>query len=179
VVERLLGAARAAGVAIVFVRTHADPDALPASVLERHRREGRGEYLRRGEWGAEPFGPAAGNREAIVIKALYDPFLASELETTLAALGVQRLVLAGVFADVCVDATARTAFQKGFDISVVSDGTMGLERPTADALAFMKRYYAARVATASEISEGWASARGSRSDRAEPAHQKQAAPPTR
>ena len=163
VVGRLLCAARAEGVPVVFVQTHVDPDALPMNVAERQRREGRSGYLCSGEWGSEPFGPVAGDGEAVVTKALYDPFLDSELETQLGALGVQQLVLAGVFADVCVDATARTAFQKGFDVSVVSDGTLGLERPTADALAFMQRYYGAVVATASEIAAGWAPRRESHS----------------
>jgi len=85
----------------------------------------------------------------------------------------------GVFADVCVDATARTAFQKGFEVSVVSDGTIGLERPTADALAFMKRCYGARVATASEIAAGWGPARESRGESAEPALRSEASPQAR
>jgi len=160
-------------------KRQADPDALPPNVAERHRREGRIGYLRGGRWGAEPFGPDAVHGDAVVIKALYDPFLASGLEATLEALGVHRLVLAGVFADVCVDATARTAFQKGFEVSVVSDGTIGLERPTADALAFMKRCYGARVATASEIAAGWGPARESRGESAEPALRSEASPQAR
>jgi nicotinamidase-related amidase/isocitrate/isopropylmalate dehydrogenase len=161
VAGRLVRAARAEGVPVVFVHTHADPDAVPPNVLERHRREGRIGYLCSGEWGAEPFGPVAEGDETVVTKALYDPFLGSDFETTLETLGVRRLVLAGVFADVCVDATARTAFQKGLDVSIVSDGTLGLERSTADALSFMKRYYGARIATAREIAASWAPSRES------------------
>lgn len=170
VVGDLLSAARREKVPVLFVRTHTDPDVLPPNVVARHRREGRSGYLRRGEWGAEPFGPIAADGEKVLIKALYDPFLDTEIESTLEALGVQRLVLAGVFADVCVDATARTAFQKGLDVSVVADATLGLEGPTADALAFMKRYYGAGVATAAEISAGWAGARESHTSAVPSAH---------
>lgn len=178
VVSRLLGAARAGGVPVVFARTHADPDKLPANVVDRHRREGREGYVRSGEWGAEPFGPVARDGDAIVTKALYDPFLDSELEATLKELGVQRIVVAGVFADVCVDATARTAFQKGFDVSVVSDGTLGLERPLAEALTFMQRYYGATVASADEIAAGWAPTHASRTAAAKPAVPTEAPPTT-
>ena len=64
-----------------------------------------------------------------------------------------------------MDAAARTAFQKGFEVSVVSDGTLGLERTTAEALAFMERFYDARIATASEVAEGWRAAADRPADR--------------
>ena len=157
-VDDLARAARAGGVPVFFVRTHADPERLPANVVERHRRQGRLGSLRSGEWGAGFFEVAPAPTDTVVTKALYDPFLGTDLQARLEGMGVRRLVLAGVFADVCVEATARTAFQLGFEICVVGDGTIALERDTEQALAFMERYYDARVAPAKTIADRWQSA---------------------
>ncbi len=80
----------------------------------------------------------------------YDAFIGTELETHLRARGIDHLVIAGVFTDVCVDALARTAFQKGFRVSVVADATLPLERAQDDALAFMTRFYDATIVPAAD-----------------------------
>ena len=50
-------------------------------------------------------------------------------------------MLAGAFTDVCIDALARTAFQKGFRVAVVEDATLPLRRGQAEALDFMRSFY--------------------------------------
>ncbi|MFO0747265.1 MAG: isochorismatase family protein [Myxococcota bacterium] len=153
----LVAGARRAGVPVVVVRTETDPE-LPPNVRARHEREGRGGYLAAGSRGAEAFAvaPQAGDKH--VVKRGYDAFLGTDLEAWLGARGIGRVVLAGVFAEVCLDAAARTAFQKGLEVDVVSDGTAALERELGDVLGFMQRFYGARALTASELLARWSAA---------------------
>ena len=150
-VARAVERARDAGVEVVFVRTEVDPDRSPPVVAERNRREGRAGYLLPGLEGASFFGVEPLPGERVFTKAGYDPFLDTALEAHLRRTGVETLTLGGAFADVCVDATARSAYQKGFRVRVLADCTSALERPTDEVLAFMARFYGAEIAT----SEGW------------------------
>ena len=144
VVRRLVAAARVAGTPVVFVRT-VQGDAAPATVRARNRAQGRADCVLPGSWGAEHFGPAPRPGEPVIVKHGYDAFLGTALERELRRRGVERVLLTGVFTDVCVDAAARTGYQLGFDSAVVREGTLPLERPQDECLGVMERYYGARV----------------------------------
>lgn len=148
--EMLLERVRASGLEVLHAHTFADTSALPGNMAERIRQFGRGGYLQQGSWGAAAYGPAPAPREQVVAKRGYDPFLDTDLRERLERAGVGRLVLAGVFADICVDAAARTAYQLGITPVVLADGTLALERDLEDSLSFMERYYGARVVSTTE-----------------------------
>jgi len=150
-VAELARRARARGVPVVFVRTLADDGRLSRPLAKRRKAEGRDDCTRPGSWGAGWYGVEPQSGELVVTKAGYDPFLGTTLERELRARGVDRLVLAGLFSDVCVDAAARTACQLGFEVAVVPEGTLALERDDSDCLAFMTRYYGARLPAASAL----------------------------
>ena len=57
-----------------------------------------------------------------VRKSATDSFFRSDLGDLLKARDVDALVIAGVATDYCVDATARSALSRGFDVDLVSDG---------------------------------------------------------
>ena len=78
-------------------------------------------------------------------QAHFDAFLCQAFERHLVQHRYQHLVFLGLYCDVCVDSTARTAFQKGYDISVVADCTATLHLPCRDSLAYMEKVYGARV----------------------------------
>jgi nicotinamidase-related amidase len=147
----LLAGARARGLPVVFVRTLADDDRVPANVARRNKKLGRAGYLCAGEAGARFFGvePRAGER--VVTKVGYDAFLGTDLENHLRAVRARHVVVAGVFTELCVDALARSAYQKGFEVSLVVDATLGLERDSSEAAAFMARYYDATLIHAAEL----------------------------
>lgn len=84
-------------------------------------------------------------------KALLDPFLVPEFTAYLKEQGFEHLVLAGLFSDVCIDSTARTAFQKGLRVTVVEDCTTALHSKQADHLQFMTKLYGARVSKLTEL----------------------------
>ncbi|MGW5046207.1 cysteine hydrolase family protein [Streptomyces griseoluteus] len=148
--------ARAAGVEVVFVRFLGDVGHQGASWRRRDRARGRRPKCVTGSRGAEFCGvvPAAGER-VFTKYACFDAFLAEGFEAYLREREVVRLVFAGVFTDVCVDSTARTAFQKGFEVSVLTDCTTPLHLPEPVILSFMRRVYGARLTTVADP-ELWA-----------------------
>nr|WP_223243568.1 cysteine hydrolase family protein [Streptomyces sp. CBMA123] len=145
-------AARAHGTPVVFVRFLGDPAHQGASWRHRDATLGKRPKCLDGSWGAAFTAVTPQDGEAVFTKhACFDAFLSPGFERHLVDSGVQHLALAGVFADVCVDSTARTAFQKGFHITVLADCTAALHLPDDSVLAFMRRVYGARVTTRDQL----------------------------
>ncbi|WP_256638879.1 cysteine hydrolase family protein [Streptomyces murinus] len=148
---RAVAAARARDVEVVFVRFTGDPEHQGAAWRSRDHALGKRPKCLEGSWGAEfhRVAPAPGER-VFTKRARFDAFLGEGFEEHLGARGVGHLVLAGVYADVCVDTTARTAFQKGFHVTVLTDCTTALHLPYDDVLRFMRVVYGARTTTGSD-----------------------------
>jgi nicotinamidase-related amidase len=145
---RAVEAARAHGTEVVFVRFIGDPVHQGASWRHRDTVLGKRPKCLDGSWGAEFHAVTPAPEEAVFTKAAcFDAFLSEGFEAHLVSGGVQHLVLTGVFADVCVDSTARTAFQKGFHVTLLTDCTAALHLPDEAILDFMRRVYGARVTT--------------------------------
>ncbi|MBE2214231.1 MAG: cysteine hydrolase [Opitutaceae bacterium] len=130
--QRLLLAARAAGLHIVHTREGYAPDLSDVypMKLARSRQAGgeigvsgpMGRLLIRGEYGhdiIDELRPCPG--ELVVDKATYGAFCRTRLESELRARGVTTCVIAGVTADVCVHTTLREATDRGFDCLYVRD----------------------------------------------------------
>ncbi|MFI5529816.1 cysteine hydrolase family protein [Kitasatospora sp. NPDC051853] len=138
--------ARRRDVEAVFVRFLGDPAHQGPAWRARDLRRGRPPKCAEGSWGAEfhRVSPAPGER-IFTKRACFDAFLAEGFEEHLRARGIGHLVLAGLFADVCVDSTARTAFQKGHHITVLADCTTSLHLPHEQVLRFAGTLYGART----------------------------------
>ena len=109
------------------------PEADVAVVYVRHG-EGPGEPLETGTegWEAHPrVAPADG--ESIVDKETPDSFLRTTFRDELESRGIERLVLAGMQTEYCVDTTCRRAFGLGYDVTLAADlhGTFDDESLTA------------------------------------------------
>lgn len=63
--------------------------------------------------------PRAG--ESVVEKNFPNAFRATDLEPRLRAAGVDHLIIAGAMSHMCIDATARAAFDHGFKCTVAED----------------------------------------------------------
>ncbi|MEU8471220.1 isochorismatase family cysteine hydrolase [Streptomyces sp. NPDC029006] len=148
---RAVGLARERGVEVVFVRFVGDPEYQGAAWRLRDRALDKRPKCLEGSWGAEfhAVAPAPGER-IFTKRACFDAFLGDGFEEHLTARGVGHLVLAGLYADVCVDSTARTAFQKGFHVTVLSDCTAALHLPYDAVLRFMRVVYGARTTSADD-----------------------------
>ena len=140
-VNWLLDAWRATGRPVAFTQTIANGIEVPPTLRERNKKSGRDGWLRPGSPGAQFCGVSPRAGEAVFAKSGYDPFLNPQFEIFLRRVQPARLVLAGAFTDVCIDALARTAFQKGFRVAVVEDATLPLRRGQAEALDFMRSFY--------------------------------------
>ncbi|GAU70641.1 putative hydrolase [Streptomyces sp. NBRC 110611] len=145
---RAVAGARERGVEVLFVRFVGDPEHQGDSWRLRDRALGKQPKCLEGSWGAEfhAISPAAGER-IFTKRACFDAFLTDGFEEHLAARGVGHLVFAGLYADVCVDSTARTAFQKGLHVTLLTDCTTALHLPYDAVLRFMRVVYGARTTT--------------------------------
>ena len=78
-------------------------------------------------------------------RAFFDPFMVPDFENHLRSSGVEHLMLAGLYGDVFVDATARSGFQKGFWISVMQECVSNLYSRLRDWQNFAGEVYGARI----------------------------------
>ncbi|OTB17509.1 hypothetical protein K445DRAFT_316126 [Daldinia sp. EC12] len=62
-----------------------------------------------------------GGDPQIVYKNTYDAFINTDLDERLKRLGVERVVVCGCMTDCCVDTTARSAFNRGWETWLVKD----------------------------------------------------------
>ena len=91
-------------------------------VLHVQHAGSEGEPLARGTSGfAIHPGVAPKPGEDVVVKDRCDAFLGTGLDARLRAIGVGRLVIAGMQTEYCVDTTTRSAFAHGYKVVLASD----------------------------------------------------------
>lgn len=104
----LIGAARDGGVDVIYVRHD----------------EGRGTPLHDGEPGFEIDPSVAPMRGEMVFEKRYgSAFKETELQKYLNARGIERIVLAGMQTEYCIDATCRAAFELGYSVVIPENCT--------------------------------------------------------
>jgi nicotinamidase-related amidase len=129
----LLARARAAGAPVFFVRNTGgagDPDVPGTPGWELH----------------PALAPAAG--EAVLDKTTCDTFASTDLGSRLAAIGVARLVIAGLQSEWCIRETSLGALANGCTVTLVADGHStydGRTRTAAEATAAVNAELASRV----------------------------------
>ncbi|MFF2555200.1 cysteine hydrolase family protein [Nocardia sp. NPDC058058] len=124
----LLSAARAADIPIVYSRQTASP----AGLLAANPRAARHQKIRGSrlpaltaaerEWRSsiiDLVAPAAG--DLVIDKTRHSFFAYTELDPILRSLGVQRLLIAGLQTNVCVEATVRAALERNYEVAVAED----------------------------------------------------------
>jgi biuret amidohydrolase len=128
--NRLIGTARDAGVTVIFTATVHDPLEPPSRMddLFPMRRHAKG--LQHGS-AAQQIHPEVDKREGdlVVEKPRYSAFWRTDLDVTLRRLGVDTLLIGGVWSNVCVEATARDAFFREYKVVYLADCTSTGELP--------------------------------------------------
>ena len=79
--------------------------------------------------------------DAVVRKTLNDAFAGTELQTILAGLAPDRVLIAGWATDFCVDSTVRSAVSRDHHVVVVSDGHTLSDRPHLDAPSVIRHHH--------------------------------------
>ena len=132
---------------IIHIQFLGDPSHQSAPWTSRNATSHRPEKCLSGTEGAnfiEPITPQPHER-VFQKRALFDPFMVPDFENHLRSNGVEHLMLAGLYGDVCVDATARSGFQKGFWISVMQGCVGNLHSRLEDWQIFAGEVYGARM----------------------------------
>lgn len=101
----------------VFFTRHVSTSS-PRTMLEWWR-----DPLRDGDEMSELIGGLDASRGAVLKKSTYDAFLGTDLEEHLDASNVGQVVICGVMTHLCCDTTARSAFNRGFQVFFPVDGT--------------------------------------------------------
>lgn len=104
----LLDRARTAGVPVIHIQHSDGPDSL---------------YDIDGETGAIVPAVAPREGEPVVVKNYPNSFVQTDLDERLKAVGASNLVLAGFMTHMCVNSTARAAFNLGYAPTVVAGAT--------------------------------------------------------
>jgi nicotinamidase-related amidase len=144
--EALLGAAQAAGLP-VFISPHGMFKREGALTQEGF--EGSG-----ADW-HEPLKPYLQRDDVIVASPhkVYGPET-NDLVLQLRKRGIDKVILAGMSANLCVEAHMRELLEQGFEVEVVKDATAGAILPGADAYAgavINFRMMASAVPTTEEV----------------------------
>jgi nicotinamidase-related amidase len=164
-IASLLASARAAGVPVIHTRQGNAPDLsdLPLARQEQGKRSGNpigssgplGHGMMRGERGwhiIDELAPIDG--ELVVEKPGYSAFHGTTLDAELESRGIERLVLTGVTANVCVLSTLLSAVDLGYDTVVVSNAVAAVSAETLASVLDLVRYQGGlfgSLATADEL----------------------------
>jgi nicotinamidase-related amidase len=123
-INNFIRLSRATGVPVIYLR-----EVIAASTVLPNFLALFGDFeniaVREGTWGAELYDqlvpPTDGDR--VVVKPCYDGFEDTNLDVTLRSLGIRTCMYAGFASNVCVEATARHGFVKGYYSVLLSDAT--------------------------------------------------------
>ena len=150
----LIGAARQAGTKVVFVQTTHNEWTESAARKAMPLFQGMS-LCQAGSWGAEFFGVSPEPDDLIVTKHRYSSFVNTSLELNLRSLGVRTVIVTGTATNVCVDCTARDAFQRDYFVVVTSDCTSTSDvQLQKDTLANLEFFYA-EVAASEKVIQAW------------------------
>lgn len=151
-INELRSAFRAADIPVFFLRTAYNADYSDRRGRDRRDRLTKLQGLIRGSWDADildELTPEPG--ETVVDKTRNSGFFKTSLEDTLKERGVNHLIMTGVGTDVCVETTARDAYQLDFAVTTVSDAAGACNMPDHLAALHALRYFGGTASTAEVI----------------------------
>ena len=154
--QRLLAAARRAGVTVVYATDAHTPADSELKKWPPHAM--RGTKL------AAIVPALAPQAEDLVIeKQTYSPFVSSDIDAQLRARGIERLYITGLHTDCCARHTSADAFQRGYDLVWVTDTLAAFtEEAHRAGIDYFKAWYATdpeQLRTTDQVIAAWEAAR--------------------
>ncbi len=158
--ERLLAAARRAGITVVYATDAHTPGDSELKKWPPHAM--RGTKLAQV---VPALAPQPG--DLVIEKQTYSPFVSSDIDVQLRARGIGRLYIAGLHTDCCARHTSADAFQRGYDLVWVTDTLAAFTDEAHRAgLEYFKAWYATdperQLKTADQLIGEWEAARAAR-----------------
>lgn len=147
-INKLLSEFRAAGLPIYFLKTGYKADYSDRRGRNRDDRLEKLQGLLLGSWDADildELTPKSG--DDVINKTRNSCFLYTSLENTLKERGVDHLILTGVGTDVCVETSARDAYQLNFAVTTISDATATCNESDHLAALHALRYFGGTAST--------------------------------
>lgn len=156
-VGEAIGAAREAGICVVYLQNGWDSDYVEAggsgspnwyksNALKTMRRfpELQGRFLAKGGWDYQIVDELKPQPSDILVpKTRYSGFFNSSLDSTLRARGIRNLVFTGIATNVCVESTLRDAFHLEYFGVMLEDATheLGGERIQASTVYNVESFF--------------------------------------
>ena len=153
--ESLTGAARAAGVRVLFVRLVTRGESKIARGAKQRRGDDEPDLCVEGTRGADFIGPQPQAGEAIVSKNHFSAFARTGLAEQLQAQGVDTLVLAGLTTECCVQSSAWDAFEHDFHVFIAGDACAAYEEMLHRNALRALELSGAMVASAADFAAAW------------------------
>ncbi len=158
--ERLAGAARSAGVPVVFVGLRTAPSTDSPAWRERMRRRGGDPdsdsgLCRTGTPGADFVGATPLPGEPVIAPTRYSGFHDSDLDAVLKGLGTDTLVVCGLTTECCVDGTVRDAFHRDYHVFIATDACAAYDPAVHDAALVSLELNCAILASTDQIVSAW------------------------
>ena len=166
--ERLIDAARAAKVPLVWIRCayNTGPNHYLSEVwLEQAKRRRNGAYVQYpvcepGEWNGDFFQVKPLLEEVIVTKHRYGAFELTDLDLVLRSRGIRSVIITGVATNVCCETAARQAFMKDYYVIFTSDCTATFSQAQHDATLFNIDQFFGEVASSEQVMACWPAVQG-------------------
>jgi ureidoacrylate peracid hydrolase len=162
-INRLIAGAREAGVPLFYITVEhghgVDNDPYQAR-YERRGMKPDATICHTGTWGAALYDKLSAPRpgDVCLVKHGYDAFEVPQLADELRHRGVRTVVVTGVVTELCVRATAMSAFEKGFFPIVPRESTASDEPDIArEALSSLERWYA-EITSVDDVLQRWQAA---------------------
>lgn len=119
---------------------------------------GNESIVEEGSWGAEFYeGISPREDERIVLKHRYSTFIGTNLDLILRSLGIKTVIMTGVATNICVESTARDAFQRDYRVVFVSDLTATFSEQAHEATLFNISIAFGTVVSTKELISAWSS----------------------
>ena len=151
--ERLLAAARRAGVTVVYATDAHTPGDSELRKWPPHAMQGTklAEVV-------PALAPQHG--DLVFEKQTYSPFVSSDIDAQLRAIDIERLYITGLHTDCCARHTSADAFQRGYDLVWVTDTmTAFTEEGHRAGIEYFKTWYATdpdrQVKTTDQVIAEW------------------------